>query len=327
VASLAVATLLAYGAELHWLLERLCHLRVQLLWAGLALLPAVLLAGPRRWRWAVVLVLAALLNGREVTRQLPPGPPPIEQPTSPALRIFYANLLGSNPSAARLLPQLADADADLLVLLELTPSWEDRLADALEGYPHRVVESREDNFGLGLYSRLPLADGVIYDSPVAGFPLDVPLVETSVAAPWGPVRVLAAHPVPPTSALARRARDLQLRELAATVRAEPTPTVLVADLNTTVFAPAYREFIATSGLRNGLHAGTAPWRRGTWPAGLPAPLRISLDHALVGPGLQVARQRLGSIFGSDHLPLIVDVEPVALGAFPDGQDRGMIGPP
>ncbi len=307
---LLIGSLLAYGAELSWLLERLCHLRFQLALAALVLLPLVLAV--RRWRWALLLVAALAINLGELVEHY--GLPAHHQEAravsvaeAPGLRVFYANLLASNPSAALLAPQIQASQADLLVLLELTPAWERRLEGALASYSHRLLERREDNFGLGIYSRLPLRLPVLHASSVQGFDLEVPLAEVVVDAPWGPVRILAAHPVPPTSSAAMRARDGQLVELAALVRARAMATAVLGDLNTTVLAPSYGELVERSGLRNGLDSQPLPWLSGTWPAGLPAPLRIPIDHCLVSPELAVGELHVGSIFGSDHLPLVLEL--------------------
>jgi endonuclease/exonuclease/phosphatase (EEP) superfamily protein YafD len=314
VLGLLLASLLAYGAELSWLLERLVHLRVQLALSAVLLLPGVALLRTGRRRWCVVLLLALALNGSEVVDHYAlcsRRSPPIEVvESSPPLRIFYANLLASNSSAARLIPQIEVADADLLVLLELTPAWERRLEAPLAAYPHRLLERREDDFGLGLYSRVPLGEPALHASVVHGFDLAVPLGEAVIQAPWGPLRVVAAHPVPPVGEAARDARDRQLDELAGLLGARPMPTVLVGDLNTTVFTAAFGQLEAATGLRNALADQPWPWLRGTWPAGLPAPLRIPIDHALISPDLVASESRLGEVFGSDHLPLVFDLRRV-----------------
>ena len=288
-AGLLAASLLAFGAELSWLLERLCHLRAQLALGAALLLPAVVVLRRQRLRWASVLLLALVLNGWQVVDRYEVGTGAsatvVASSQGPPLRILYANLLASNSSASRLIPQIEAADADLLVLLELTPAWERRLEAPLATYPHRLLERREDDFGLGIYSRSPLGEPHLHASAVHGFDLAVPLGEAVIEAPWGPVRVVAAHTVPPVGEPARDARDRQLAELAELLHASPLPTIMVGDLNTTVFTAAFGELEAGTGLRSSLVDHPWPWLRGTWPAGLPAPLRIPIDHVLVSSDL------------------------------------------
>ena len=81
-------------------------------------------------------------------------------------------------------------------------------------------------------------------------------------------------------------------------------SILIGDLNTTMWSPWFGRLCAKSGLssvRRGF--GVLP----SWPAPLPAFLRIPIDHCLVSDDLVVTGCRLGSPAGSDHLPLIVDL--------------------
>jgi endonuclease/exonuclease/phosphatase (EEP) superfamily protein YafD len=52
---------------------------------------------------------------------------------------------------------------------------------------------------------------------------------------------------------------------------------------------------------------------GTWRVIVPRvywdlrPLRLPIDHILIGPGLAVLDRRLGPDTGSDHLPVVADL--------------------
>jgi endonuclease/exonuclease/phosphatase (EEP) superfamily protein YafD len=46
---------------------------------------------------------------------------------------------------------------------------------------------------------------------------------------------------------------------------------------------------------------------GTWPAGLPAPLRLPLDLVFVGRGLILRNSTPGPDLGSAHLPIIAEI--------------------
>jgi endonuclease/exonuclease/phosphatase (EEP) superfamily protein YafD len=71
-----------------------------------------------------------------------------------------------------------------------------------------------------------------------------------------------------------------------------------------MWSPWYRRLRAETRLTNA--------RRGfgvmaSWPAYLPPVMRLPIDHCLVSDELIVTDCRLGPAFGSDHLPLIVDI--------------------
>jgi endonuclease/exonuclease/phosphatase (EEP) superfamily protein YafD len=51
-----------------------------------------------------------------------------------------------------------------------------------------------------------------------------------------------------------------------------------------------------------------------WPAppsALPVPALLDLDHALLGKGWTAARAERGPSLGSDHFPLLLNLEPEA----------------
>lgn len=99
----------------------------------------------------------------------------------------------------------------------------------------------------------------------------------------------------------------RLAHAARFVRELPEPRLFVGDLNTTLFSPYYADFIAASNLTDARRgAGLLP----TFPARslLGALTRLPIDHCFVGEGVRVRGIKAGGDFGSDHLPLIVNLE-------------------
>ena len=102
------------------------------------------------------------------------------------------------------------------------------------------------------------------------------------------------------STVARR-----LAELGALVRAGPGRSLLCADLNATPWSPHFGDLLRDAGLRDARRGfGHQP----TWPAPLGAAARIPIDHCLVSAGIAVRDLRVTAPIGSDHLPVVVDLE-------------------
>jgi endonuclease/exonuclease/phosphatase (EEP) superfamily protein YafD len=80
---------------------------------------------------------------------------------------------------------------------------------------------------------------------------------------------------------------------------------VVGDLNVTPWSPTFRDLLQAPGL-----VDTARGRglRGTWPVCLPG-MRIPIDHCLVSGDLQVLDRQVGPGVGSDHFPVMADLQP------------------
>ena len=92
-------------------------------------------------------------------------------------------------------------------------------------------------------------------------------------------------------------------ELIKFVQKNNQPTIIVGDFNITPWSPYFNDFIQRSELldtRKGL--GVYP----TWPKQI-FPLMIPIDHGLVSSDIKLHSFNRGPNFGSDHLPLILNV--------------------
>jgi endonuclease/exonuclease/phosphatase (EEP) superfamily protein YafD len=93
---------------------------------------------------------------------------------------------------------------------------------------------------------------------------------------------------------------------AAVIRELAGPNICIGDLNTTMWSRYFRDFVEQSGLasvREGF--GVLP----TWPTFMgPNWMMLPIDHCLVSADIRVVTASVGDRIGSDHLPLIVELE-------------------
>ena len=75
--------------------------------------------------------------------------------------------------------------------------------------------------------------------------------------------------------------------------------MLAGDLNASPWSKAFEPIHNTSLRDARLGFGFCP----TWPAFAPKPMRIPIDHLLVGPSWIVTDFRIGPDVNSDHLPI------------------------
>ncbi|MEV0157246.1 endonuclease/exonuclease/phosphatase family protein [Micromonospora sp. NPDC050686] len=229
---------------------------------GLGVPPLALAALLRRSRWALAAVLlpAMIWSIQHGAAWLPSHAS--TEPTG--LRVASQNLRADNPDPAATVTALARAEPDLIALQEVAD--DDRIAAPLAvRYPHRAVVST-----VALYSRYPIRaeDGV--DTGLGW----TRALRAVVAAPGGDVTVYVAH-LGSARAGQTSTRDGTLAALAAAVRADPAPRLVVlGDLNT---ASTDRSFRPLGRLLRDAQADAGRGFGFTWPARLPM---IRPDHVL-----------------------------------------------
>jgi endonuclease/exonuclease/phosphatase (EEP) superfamily protein YafD len=307
-AGVAAASVAAFAASRGWPLELLSHFRMQ--YCALLAIAVVALLAIRAFRRAAVLTLVLAANIAVIA---PFYTAPTEPVTSDvSLRAMAINVNARNRSYARVRDAVQAEDPDLLVLLEVTRAWARAIRTLETRLPHVLVESREDSFGIAILSKRPLIDARILTLGAARLPSILAGQELDGRT----FSVIATHPLPPISRSAAQLRDDQLTEVAELARSLDTPVLLLGDLNTSPWSPAFRDLLhdgrlADASRGRGVHA--------TWPVRIPL-MRIPIDHCLHSDGVEIHADRVGKDVGSDHYPLIVDFALRAATREPDDAD-------
>ena len=291
------ATLAGFLGWLWWVLDLFSHFRVQY-FLGLTLVALIVLAA-RRFRMALVFAAFSAVNLVVIVPlyigSFSPG-----NPHAPVFRAMLINVNTHAGDPARVARAIREANPDIVVLEEISSRWIAQLEPELRGWPHVCREPREDNFGIGLFSKLPLASSRIIQVGDAG----VPTIVAEVDSGKGRLTVVATHPLPPGGRTYARWRDDQLEKLVPIIRGAVGPVLLMGDLNITPWSAHFKRLVKRSGLRDSTRGyGFQP----TWPADMLA-LLIPLDHCLHSDSIRVVGRRVGSDVGSDHYPLIVDFQ-------------------
>ena len=152
------------------------------------------------------------------------------------MTIAHANMLYMNHRHARqAAAAVAANDADVLALSEITPRQARELDDlAGDRYEHRFSRPAVDSHGLALWSKLPLDDVTI--QPM----IRRPGIVATIVAPFGRVRIVFAHPDPPTKWRWFRQWEPSLEMIDELGSSPGDPTIIVADLNATRWHPGLR---------------------------------------------------------------------------------------
>ncbi|MFC2052671.1 endonuclease/exonuclease/phosphatase family protein [Chloroflexota bacterium] len=213
-------------------------------------------------------------------------------------RLLLANVMQSNNSYGLIEALIIKNSPDFIVLIEPNQIWLDQLEAALIDYPYHCSRTKEDNYGIALFSRVQLDHCDIRIFGDAG----VPSVVSKATLSGRSITFIGTHPPPPKGAVNSKLRNRQLVELAKFIRLLPDIVIMCGDLNMSPWSVYFRSFLRESGL---LNSGKGFGMQPTWPAEWPI-MRVPIDHCLISEGIKVLHRKVGPKVGSDHLPLLVD---------------------
>ncbi|MGV9915083.1 endonuclease/exonuclease/phosphatase family protein [Streptomyces tendae] len=212
------------------------------------------------------------------------------------LTVVTHNVNEHNPRPARTARALAASGADLVAVEELGDDSSVYGSVLDPRYPYHWARGT-----VGLWSRHPLTDARTVDIAPWSRAL-----RATVRTPEGPVAVYVAHLLSvrfsAASGFGTDARDDSAARLAAALRAEPLPRVLlVGDLNGTTDDGALSAL--TSPMRSAQEVAGDGFGA-TWPASFPL---ARIDHILVR-GVRPCSAWTLPATGSDHLPVAASLE-------------------
>jgi endonuclease/exonuclease/phosphatase (EEP) superfamily protein YafD len=280
-----------------WVFDETSHFRMQYALALVAL--AAIFAAGRRFKPSAIFAGFAIVNLAVVVPYCFLGPA-VKRSNALTIRLLQINVRTENHQYDLVKNFIRQAGPDVLIVEEVDESWIQQLESLRDILPAACSAPRDDNFGIALFSRLPLTNASIRYFGTA----DVPSVTAELNLEGTRVLLLGSHPLPPGSAENARLRNEQLEALAEFVAAQTGPLILVGDLNTTPWSSSFRSFVRKSRL---VDSGRGFGYQTTWPAGFGF-LGIQLDHCLTTRDFRVVDRKKGPVIGSDHQPLLVELQ-------------------
>ena len=218
-----------------------------------------------------------------------------------SFEVAAGNLAMTNGRLDDAAAALLDLDADVLVVLELTPAAEAAMSGkgVLERYPFRAVDAREGAFGSAIYSRYAVKESQVLD--VAGHPM----MQATIDLPTGETTLVAVHTMQPLSSLSVLRE--QLKALDRLAHRGDRPIILAGDFNATTQHAAFRALM-DGGIKDA-HRASGRGRARSWPADSRVPPFALIDHVLTSDDFSVTGTREADIPGSDHRAVVAELGP------------------
>lgn len=212
------------------------------------------------------------------------------------LKIYFANLLSSNDKYDLVINNILKKNPHLVVLQEVTQAWEKELSKLSKKYPYKVVVSREDNFGIAVYSSVEFKYHKTYLSSAG---LESILVELAVEDEN--ISVLTTHPLPPIGLDYWNSRNVQYDEIKDYFKKSTGRKILIGDLNTVPWS-FYIQNVEKENQIVSINSFDD-----TWNTLFPPMFRIRTLFALASSSIKGEIRILDDV-GSDHFPLLLKIK-------------------
>ena len=294
----ALCIVAGFFGRQHRYLEIASCFQLQYFIAGVVL--AILLGAWRSWRFMALAATCASITGAQVLPWYVNRPAAVDA-HSPRLRLMLFNVHQRNTRFDDVIRHVRAVNPDVVLLQETHEEWFRQLQPLRESLPHAHHAPGGLMRGMCVFSKQPLIDL----KQIAFENLFSPSMTWTMDFNGRTISMLASHPWPPVTWESDESRKEQLVVTAEHLRTMPRPAILLGDLNSTMWGYSYREFEERSGLVNARQGfGVLP----SHPMDELFVLRVPIDHCLLSDDLAVTDCRLGDPCGSDHAPLIVEVE-------------------
>lgn len=216
-------------------------------------------------------------------------------PDAPAFSLYSANVWVENTDVEALARSVREADADIVVLVEVGDVLAENLDSVLAPYPHRLLgpaHARRTGSARQVFaSRFPIQPVDVFAEQLDGRGI-------AAQTPSGPVTVVGVHLTRPWPYQFQWGQIIQARGLVNWRQAHPGSMILAGDFNSVSSARIGRQIKAQTGMI------PAPGWPGTWHSALPSMAAMTIDQVYRTPDLALLDRRLGRRNGSDHRPVI-----------------------
>lgn len=297
LAAAALATFVGLLGDWSIVADGFSHFRVQLALMALPLGVAALFFDRRLTLAAAVIAAANIALASTYART-----PVVAAAGGTTLKVMTINVLHGVDNDPQIVAQIAAQNPDVILLQELKQSRLSLLQHLMRDYPWQVSCAGAWACDVAIVSRRRWETAQAQPVGSAG----AKMAWARFGQEWGGALVASVHLRWPIFS----DQSAQLRGVGEVLASHRGPVVVAGDLNSAAWSAAVRSFTRQSQLAS---AGgfVATWPRRTSVGGHPCMLcvpQLQIDHILVNRQIRVLAVQPGGDVGSDHLPLIAELE-------------------
>ena len=304
-------TLLSLISDTSWrYLKMLDFPRIQyFIFGGIMLIIFIWIT--EKWKWydtlfasMIVVSMACqssyLINYTPLISKAVPDTQSLEK----GLRLMVYNLYIENKNYDEALTMMDEAEADILVTLETTPVWEDKLAPLRTKYPYTTETINKVGYGMTVYSKVPMEKverHYLHNKNVPSYSFEIQLEDETQ------IQIYSLHPPPPKyfedMPDNKGQKEKALSIIGERIKNDNRPTIVMGDLNDVAWGNTEGLIQAGNKLHD-VRVGRGFYNTFSAHNFL---MKWPLDHFYVTEHFALKNIQLFDNAGSDHYPILVEL--------------------
>lgn len=288
-----IATILGYFSKYNFIFDICSQFKIQYLLFGVIVL-IFCIVKKKKDIISLLIILTVILNLFSVLGSIKNN----DITKKKGFTIEVINLLTKNNKYHSVRTELSENNPDIVVLSEIDDKWSEELQTIKENYSFIYEISREDNFGIAIYSKIHITK--IQKLSIGTF--DTPAISAFCDYNGKVFEIICIHTTPPINQQYFNNTKKIFQDLANYVSKNRHNVIIVGDFNSAVFSYNYKNFLKISKMKD-LSNIFNP----TWPTFWLFPFRITLDHIFITKSFSVKDYSLGKKVGSDHFPIWAEI--------------------
>ena len=294
---LVLLSLLGYFSHYHYILDITSHFKFQ--YFIFSFLFLLFFLYKKNNLFVFISLIIVCLNFYEISNYLP-----IQKSIkSDSVKVMSYNVLSQNYNYQALIDLVDKEKPDILMLQEIDFNWNYNLVDLYSKYKNVYIASDSQNGANVLLTNYPVTYKEIkqYDPDKR-----LPSIKINISINKNEYTIIGSHPLNPSKQEHFLSRDKFLFNIVNDPNFKKEKTIIIGDLNTSMFSNGYKRFENKGNLKNtreGFGIGN------TWST---VPImflfQTPIDHIVVTEDIKVNNFRVLPNIGSDHLPIIAELE-------------------